>query len=65
MEVLDESGDTLSNGRRINRLYALNRLYNGSVSLLEAPTEVRSLLVPMALTKRTARKVSACSALVV
>ncbi|GAX17681.1 hypothetical protein FisN_10Lu403 [Fistulifera solaris] len=54
--VLDESGDKLSNGRRINRLYALNRLYNGSASLLEAPTEVRSLFVPMALTKRTARK---------
>jgi hypothetical protein len=54
--ILDESGDKLSNGRRINRLYALNRLYNGSASLLEAPTEVRSLLVLMAFTKRTARK---------
>ncbi len=54
--VLDDSGDKLSNGRRIRRLYELNRLYNGSASLLEAPTELRSLLVPIALTKRTARK---------
>ncbi len=53
LEVIDPSGRRLSNGPAIDNLYALNRVYNGSTSLLKGPSFVRSLLVSSALVNTT------------
>jgi hypothetical protein len=48
--VLDRSGNQISNGTSIDKIYALNRLYNGSAELVkESHASLRLFLVTMAL----------------
>ncbi|GAX16087.1 hypothetical protein FisN_20Hu236 [Fistulifera solaris] len=49
IELLDRSGKRLSNGLTIDNLYALNRFYRGSTSLVKKAASVRPLLVSSAL----------------
>ena len=54
--VLDVNNNRCTNGSRIDKLYELNRFYNGSVLLLkEESTSLRPLLVATALTESASR----------
>lgn len=50
--VLDRSGERCSNGPNIDNLYALNRFYQGSASLVTVSASLRPLLVVTALLER-------------
>ncbi len=65
--VLDRSGNQISNGTSIDKIYALNRFYNGSDELVkESLTSLRLCLVTMALVESASQNyqrtavVSAC-----
>ena len=47
--VLDDSGNRISNGTSIDKLYALNHLFNGSAALVKESASLRSLLTETAL----------------
>jgi hypothetical protein len=49
--VLDLSGERISNGTSIDELYALNRIYNGSVQLIQETGVWRPNLLASALTE--------------
>lgn len=53
--VLDGSADMISDGAKIDDLYALNYFFKGSAALVKVSTSLRSSLVAKALTK-SARK---------
>ena len=48
--VLDSSGKRISNGTTIDKLYALDRFYKGSLALMKESTSLRLLLVTTTLT---------------
>ncbi|GAX17675.1 hypothetical protein FisN_10Lu392 [Fistulifera solaris] len=53
LTVLNNSGDIYTNGSSIDKIYALNRFYHGSASLVQEFTTWRPLLLATALVSST------------